>query len=452
MFGTAWLTLRQAREALRTDRLDEATRLLAQPAARGHRRAFALQEQVLRAYIDRSERHLRTDFPDKAWLDLLNAEAIRPTHPSVENLRKQLTSLGLAEVRAILEAGDPERARQAIARLRDRSVSRAQLSNLEEAAREWEQAQQSAERGEFGVAIQTLEVVGRRLPPPTPGLDRYQSQLTQRHEVFSRQLVQLHEAMDARRWREVVTLADQMLALAPLFAEARQARSEAWRAIQPLDETLLAGETKEASPPPADPVGPPRRLFLWIDGVGGYLVCLMPRVTLGQATADAPVDVPLFADVSRLHATLSRDAEGYLLEAAKAVLVNGKPATRTALKAGDRVTLGSSCQVAFQVPVPVSNSARLEVVSGHRLPAGVSAVLLMADTLVLGPGTNVHVPVPELKENVVLYRQKDGLGVRFPGEFRIDGQRCKDRATMGVQAAVSGPDFAFAVEPAPRLS
>jgi len=34
--------------------------------------------------------------------------------------------------------------------------------------------------------------------------------------------------------------------------------------------------------------------------------------TLGQAAAEALVDVPLVADVSRLHATLTRDAEGYL--------------------------------------------------------------------------------------------------------------------------------------------
>ena len=48
--------------------------------------------------------------------------------------------------------------------------------------------------------------------------------------------------------------------------------------------------------------------------MGGYLVCLGNRVTLGQATPDARVDVPLYADVSRHHATVTRDSEGYLLE------------------------------------------------------------------------------------------------------------------------------------------
>src|SRR5213078_2141129 len=49
----------------------------------------------------------------------------------------------------------------------------------------------------------------------------------------------------------------------------------------------------------------PKRFFLWVDGVGGYLVCLSPRVTFGQATAEGPIDVPLFADVSRLHAEVT---------------------------------------------------------------------------------------------------------------------------------------------------
>ena len=43
---------------------------------------------------------------------------------------------------------------------------------------------------------------------------------------------------------------------------------------------------------------------------------LSPRVSLGRATGDATADIPLFADVSRLHAFLSRDSEGgYLIEA-----------------------------------------------------------------------------------------------------------------------------------------
>ena len=63
----------------------------------------------------------------------------------------------------------------------------------------------------------------------------------------------------------------------------------------------------------------------------------------------------------------------------------------------------------------MSNSARLDLVSGHRVLPGVDGVLLMADNLVLGPGDQGHVPMPDLPKPVVLFRTKDGLGVRHAG-------------------------------------
>jgi hypothetical protein len=191
---------------------------------------------------------------------------------------------------------------------------------------------------------------------------------------------------------------------------------------------------------------PSRRFLLWIDGAGGYLVCLGSRITLGQAAPDAYVDVPLFADVSRTHAALTRDSEGYLLEAVRAVQVNGQPTEKALLQPGDRITLGSCCQFQFRQPVPVSATARLDLVSGHRLPLTVDGVILMADTLVLGPGSQAHVTIPDLQQVVILFRQKGGLGVRCDGNLIVDGQTCRERAVLGPASQVRGDDFAFAVE------
>src|SRR5262249_19036801 len=157
---------------------------------------------------------------------------------------------------------------------------------------------------------------------------------------------------------------------------------------------------------------------------------------------------PLFADVSRIHAVISRDTEGYLLEAMRPLQVNGQPVEKALLQSGDRVTLGSSCQIQFRQPVPVSTSARLDLVSGHRLSLTVDAVLLMADTLVLGPGDQVHVSMPDLRQPIILYRQKDGLGIRHSGNLLIDGQRCRERGQLRPNSTVTGDDFTFAIEPA----
>ena len=111
-----------------------------------------------------------------------------------------------------------------------------------------------------------------------------------------------------------------------------------------------------------------------------------------------------------------------------------------------RMTLGGGCQLQFRQPAPVSTSARLDLVSGHRLPLTVDAVLLMSDTLVLGPGSLVHVEMPDCKQMVVLYRHKDVLGIRCPGEFTLNGQKCRDRGVLGAHATVTGDDFALAIE------
>jgi hypothetical protein len=170
-------------------------------------------------------------------------------------------------------------------------------------------------------------------------------------------------------------------------------------------------------------------------------------VTFGQAMLDTFVDVPLFADVSRLHATVTRDAEGYFLEAVRTVQVNGRPAERTILRSNDRLTLGASCQFRFHLPSPLSTTARLELVSGHRLPLAVDSVLLMADTLLLGEGPQAHVQVPGLKEPVVLFRHRDGLGVRHNGSLVLNGERCEGRGLLSAAATVTGADFSFALEP-----
>ena len=445
MLGFAWLTIRQAQEALHKGRLEDAQRLLGQTEMQGHKRSWELLQRLAKGYIERGERHLKHDNSEAAWNDLLLAEQLKVADCGTERLRQALTKLGLAETRELLQAGEPTRAVDAVSQLRQRLVRQPELDVLEEAAKNWLEAREEASRGQFAQALQTLERVGRLLSGPVVPLDRLRADLEKRQQFYAPLLVQLHEAAAGGQWREVVELSERLLALAPNHGEARKLRHRAWKAIEPVTvahRPVPLEETKDQ--PPIETM--PQRFLLWIDGVGGYLVCLAARVTLGQATSDSYVDVPLFADVSRLHATLTRDAEGYLLEAVRPLLVNNEPVSKALLRGNDRVTLGSCCQVRFRQPAPVSASARLDLVSGHRLPLSVDGVLLMADTLVLGPGTHVHVEMPDSKSNVVLYRHKEGLGVRCGGDLSINGRRCRERGLLGPHATVIGEDFAFAVE------
>jgi hypothetical protein len=448
MLGFAWLTIRQAQEALKNGRLEEAQRLLAQSSAQGHRRTGELLVQLARAFVERGERKLRLDDAEGGWRDLLLAEQLDTTEKSCDRLRQALTSLGIAEVRALLAAGEIARAEESVARLRQRRVRSPELQVLEEALKGWGQARNLADRGEFGPAIESADRA-RRLLGANRLLEELHADLQRRQAPFVELLGRLHETAEAGRWREVIEVSEQVLRAAPQHAEAKALRTRAWKALEPVTVAMVSSSQAERNGHASDALP---RYLLWIDGVGGYLVCLGSRLTFGQAALDGRIDVPLIADVSRLHATLTRDAEGYVLEAVRPVQVNGQSVTRALLQPGDRLTLGATCQFLFRLPVPGSMTARLDLVSGHRLPLAVDGVLLLAETLVLGSVPQSHVVMSELKNQVVLFRHKRGegesLGVRSSGTLRINGELCTGRSLLGPHAMISGDDFAFAIEPA----
>ena len=482
MPGSPWLALKQAREALRNGQPDEAGRLLAPLAADGHRQAVGMVRDVALAHLTRAERHLRGDDAESAWRELVAAEGLNTSEETAVRLRQTLTRLGLAQCRAALEAGQPLQVAETIARLRDRRAGGPEVDVLDDAAQGWLLASDQADRGEFTLAEATLDRVRRRLDPAlTTGLGQFAAGLTDRGERFRTAIARLNEAAEDRNWSAVVRWADDVTAAAPDHREVRALRAKAWTALYPDDAGQVVPLVRSVSPDletdttltypgsptprPSSHPGPtssvslpgtpglPRRFLLWVDGVGGYLVCLDKRVTFGQATADGPVDVPLFADVSRMHAEVTRDTEGYVVESGRDIQVNGKPAKRSPLAPGDRVTLGATCQFQFQQPVGISPTVRLELMSGQRFPLAVDGVILMAESLILGPGERVHVRIPWVKSNVILYRTADGLGVRYDLPFTVDGRPAEGgRSPLPVPGAVIADAFGFAIEAVgPRL-
>jgi tetratricopeptide (TPR) repeat protein len=444
MLGFGWLPLRQAQEALKNGRLEEAQRLLSQSAVQGRRGAGELVVRLAQAYTERGGRHLDHDDAEAAWRDLLQAETLQTAEKSCVRLRAALTRLGVAEVRGLLQAGEIGRGEEVVARLRQRSVRSPELRILEEALGAWLKVRSLSEEGELARALDEADRV-RRLLGPNKILEEQRRDLEEKLASFTELVPRLHKSIEAERWPEVLEVAEQVLRAAPNHAEARKARARAWKAVEPVTVSMHVPAPDQEQEAVCE--GVPSRFLLWIDGVGGYLVCLGGRLTFGQATPDARVDVPLVADVSRLHATLSRDLEGYLLEAVRPIQVNGQTTSRALLRPGDRVTLGASCQFQIHQPVPISASARLDLVSGHRVPLGVDAVLLMADTLVLANDPQAHVTVPDLKKPVILFRHKDGLGIRHSGHLAINGRKSSERGLLGSRATVIADEASFAIEP-----
>ncbi|MCO6459587.1 MAG: FHA domain-containing protein, partial [Pirellulaceae bacterium] len=248
--------------------------------------------------------------------------------------------------------------------------------------------------------------------------------------------------------------------LAPEDRLARNARKRAWAEVgtrladsqftaYPSSWTSGAGELSTVCESASTLVGPAvsQRFLLWVDAVGGYLVCLADQVVVGQAVPGSTVDIPILADLSRQHARICRVGDGYVIEPLAAVRVAGKRIEqRTLLGDGDELELGNSVRLRFRQPHPLSATARLEFLSRHRSQPSADGVLLMAESCVLGPGWRNHVVCREWQDDVVLYRQDGELYCRCMEPVEIDGQLCDGKGRVPRNARICGEKFAMSLE------
>ncbi len=498
-----WLAQRQARESLKAGNPDAAYKVLESFVNDGYKRAIKMLPDVVRGYCARAQRALQENNIEAAWTQLLNAAKFNVEVPELQALRVTLANLGAAQCRALLLAGKPVPVLETLARHKERGLDLPDFKFYENICQEWLSASEQADRGDFAAALGSIQRAKQFVTEDlATGFDLFRQQIEDRYQQYQAMSTELFAATEQRRWGEVLRYCEKVISVAPEHRDVRLLSSRAWQMLQgqpdgydllPKSERVVelawmgtadgggllspssanyavtksyikdalpiasrAGGSKRSEVELADgrqsllrsqDEAGPQRFVLWVDGVGGFLVCMGQRVSLGQATGQLPVDVPLHADVSRLHAEITRDAEGYTLESGRDLLVNGHSTKRTALAHGDRITLGATCQFMFQLPVPISPTASLELVSGHRLPVAVDAVLLMAENLIIGPTAPVHILLPGAAANVVLYRGKAGLSIRYPGAFKIDQQSHKDRAALPVPCSVSTESFGFALEP-----
>jgi FHA domain len=190
------------------------------------------------------------------------------------------------------------------------------------------------------------------------------------------------------------------------------------------------------------------RFALWVDGVGGYLVCLSDTLSIGKAGFEQAIDIPIQADLSRKHAIIRRYLGNYFLEPIALVTKNGRKTTNAvALQDGDEFQLGQAVQLRFRQPHALSATARLELISQHRFPTGFNAVLLMSESCVLGPVWQNHVTCRLWQHDLILARQGKQLICRTMQQFNIDGHECDGTGLLQPNSRITGNDFCVTLEP-----
>ncbi|MCA9117472.1 MAG: hypothetical protein KDA79_20520 [Planctomycetaceae bacterium] len=194
----------------------------------------------------------------------------------------------------------------------------------------------------------------------------------------------------------------------------------------------------------------PAAYMLWIDGEGGWLVLLKDRVTIGgpsPAPEAGGADLSLLAELSRVHATIARTEENYLVEPHGGMTVCGRPVTGpTHLNDGYELQLGERVRLNFRLPTALSATAVLEFASDHRPSRSVDGVVLMHETLLVGPGTGNHINCPGWKSQVVLFLRDGRLWCRSRAALRVGKDSAGGAVPLEADSLVSGEDFCFRLE------
>lgn len=462
MFQGWRFQLREAEEAAEQGQFDEACRLLVQGELRQYLPGKRLTARVAELLALRGRRRVVQGDLAAGWRDLQNARALAGDTEAVLSAREDMVALALGEAEHHLEQGDTARAIELVENLERWEVRDEPVRRLKDAARRLASAHHLARHGNFAAAESQARTVARLFPRCDFALARaeeYRRQI----EPFRRCVESLHQAVAGKCWTDATRLADEALAMAPESGLARTVQRRAWSEVQmrmsdtpgeaaPGPDHAVQDRVAVRDESPADgvalvqpAVGP--RFLLWIDGVGGYLVCLAADVVVGRAGPDNHIDIPIQADLSRRHARIHRQGDSYVIEPLQATRVNGQVVRgRTLLSDGDEIELAETVRLRFRQPHALSASARLDFVSRHRTQPTADGILLMAESCVLGPKWQNHICCRDWKSDVVLYRRDGGLYCRALELLEIDGHVCDGRGQLGHNSHISGSDFSMSLE------
>jgi len=191
-----------------------------------------------------------------------------------------------------------------------------------------------------------------------------------------------------------------------------------------------------------------QRRMLWIDGVGGFLITPGAEWTIGGSAADqSPEVIKVIGAIPSRAARIRRQGSDYILEPLAETKLSDVPTGRpTLLRDDDTIELGGTVAIAFHRPHPLSASARLRPSGRHRFDPRADAVILLADSCVIGPSTGAHIRCPQWPVDVVLTADKGSWQVRAPQPISLDGREVGKRGTIDGRCRIESEGISFSIE------
>jgi hypothetical protein len=440
------LRIRQAEVALGDGRLDEAFELIRPEPARTHRRGQRVMGKLVRALIERGEKHRAEKRYLAALADCEKAQQLAGNVPEIAELRRAASDAMLdqqkvarrsaqvmATARQHIDRGELSRGAQLLADVGQESRAvflmneiEAKRDRLERAPELRQQLQQQIEAGRLDLAAlhanELRSIDGQNL----------ESQALLSSLEQCRAAWQMIESGQLRRAEEAVRRLANMFPKAKWVSETSRQLSEVARMTEelragPLSMLGGAGDTTVAMPvgkpmpkqmPPgaaspehgrgalwaalgANATSPvtngslPSKFMLRVDGAGSFLVLRQPSVTIGPVSSSRVPDVGVMAEPGLPIATVDRVEDDYFLR-------GSATAGNKLLVSGDAIALSPRCKLNFVLPHVASTTAVIDLTAARHPRSEIRRIILLDRDLVIGPGPNTHVRVDHLTHPIVL--------------------------------------------------
>ena len=147
---------------------------------------------------------------------------------------------------------------------------------------------------------------------------------------------------------------------------------------------------------PKTPQSPVSRWRLWVDGCGGYLLVTGVQWRVGGLSRASTVDICVQADWPRLAGQISRRGADYFWQGQRSA------DQKILLTDGTQVPVDGSALMTLGKPSQLSDTAVLALNGHHRFDQHVDGVVLVRETILVGPGSDCHLRCRDASDRAIL--------------------------------------------------
>ncbi|MEL7497492.1 MAG: hypothetical protein AAFN77_07770 [Planctomycetota bacterium] len=443
-----------------------------------------IRQRLTQALMGRASSSIAVDNLVAAWRDLSLAGELATSADQdlVSKEMSRLVELTIENSESMLLEAKTVHALQLIHELSQRQIMDWRVDRILEIGDCIQQAEQYSAEGKFAEAVEQLETAYDLQPE----LEYLQAKIKCKRDR-NKQLSELTKTLQSTalscQWNEVNDVCEQILKIAPRHEIAIAAKKHSLQQMKrrtsagsritnvPLRvdeadsffefERSKDGTYQSASPSkdrttesdePARDLSDADSFLIWVDGVGGYLVCTDHICLVGQAVDGTTVAIPLQADLRQRHARIELVAGQHLVQPLGFVTLDGKEKDDAfVLKNGQILGLGNGVRLKYVQTHPLSKTSRLDFVSRHRTLPWSDGVLLASQSIVLGPNRNNHVFCPRWKYDLIFFCRGKNWFCRRKMPFIVDGQKIESETQIRFDSHIQGDDFSLTLEPVFRL-